>query len=329
MTSKIRMLLALMLAAVLALGAIACGDDSSSDDSSSGDSSESASTGEVEPIEEDPANGDISFTIGSKNFTEQFILGNIYAQAFEAAGYDVDTELNLGSEVIANRALRDDTINAYPEYTGTVLANFYGYKTDDIPSDADEAYELVKESYAEDDITVGDQTPFNNTYVVASLPETQEEIGGDTITDIADSPDASDYSIAGFPECRQRTDCLVGLDDVYGWTPEFVSTEAKYEPLDDDQSDFSFAFGTDGELASGDYAVYEDDKGLFPPYHIVLAMDQEMADAVGQDGIDLINEIQAPMTEEVMQELNARVDIDKEEPEDVATQYLQESGFIE
>lgn len=325
MTKTFKTILAVLLAAVLAFALAACGDDS--EESSGGSTSGGGETGGL--IESDEANGDISFTIGSKNFTEQYVLGNIYAQAFEAAGYDVDTELDLGSEVIADKALRDGTVDAYPEYTGTVLANFYGVETADIPTDDVEAYEQVKENYAKDGIVVADQAPFNNTYAVASLPETQEEVGGDTISDIAALSDADEKSIVGFPECRQRTDCYVGLQDVYDWQPEFISTDAKYEPLDNDQSDFSFAFTTDGELASGDYAIYEDDQTLFPPYHIVLAMDQGMADEIGQDGIDLINKIQEPMTEEVMQELNARVDIDKETPEDVATQYLQESGFIE
>ncbi|MBA2240341.1 MAG: hypothetical protein H0W09_03725 [Solirubrobacterales bacterium] len=326
MTSTIRTIFAALLTALLLLGAAACGDEES--DSSSSSETSSAG-GEVAPIEEISGASDVDLTIGSKNFTEQYILGEIYAQAFEAAGYKVDTELDLGSEQIAYKALRDGDISAYPEYTGTALTSFFDVETADVPNDSDEAYELAKDEYAKVGITAPGDAPFNNTFVLASLPETQEEVGGEAISDIAAAPDAESYRLAGFPECRQRTDCLLGLEDLYGWKPEFISTEAKFEPLDQDQSDFSLAFATDPELSLGDYAVYEDDEGLFPPYHITLSMSDEVAEEIGPDGIELVERVQEPLTDEVMSELNARVDLDKEEPEDVAGQYLEESGFVQ
>ncbi|MDQ3758463.1 MAG: glycine/betaine ABC transporter substrate-binding protein [Actinomycetota bacterium] len=325
MSSTIRMILAVLSAALLSLGVAACGDDE-------GDTggSESAATGsEGELIESDPANEGVEVTIGSKNFTEQYILGNVYAQALEAAGFDVSTELDLGSEQIAYRAVQEGQIDGYPEYTGTSLTSFFDYKTADVPTDAEEAYDLVVEEYAKQDITALAMAPFNNTFVVTSTPETAEEFGATTLSDVAEAEGADEASIAGFPECRQRTDCLLGLRDVYGWEPEFVSTEAKFEPLDNDQADFVFGFGTDGELSLDKYQTYEDDQGLFPPYNPAVTMRNDAVERIGPAGVEVIERVQEPMTEEVMRELNARVDLDKEKPEDVATQYLQESGFIE
>ena len=322
---QLRLILAALAVAVMSFGLAACGDD---EESATESSSSTAAEGEL--IESDSANADKKVTIGSKNFTEQYILGNVYAQALEAAGFDVSTELDLGSEQIAHRAVKEGQIDGYPEYTGTALTSFFGLKTDEVPTDAVEAYELAKEEYANEGITALAMAPFNNTYVVTSTPETAEQLGNpETLSELAAAQGADDLSIAGFPECRQRTDCLLGLRDVYGWEPEFVSTEAKFEPLDNDQADFVFGFGTDGELSLDKYYTYEDDKGLFPPYNPTMTMRDEAVEEIGPEGVEVIERVQEPMTEEVMRELNARVDLDKEKPEDVATEYLQEAGFIE
>ena len=325
MTRTLKTFLAALAVALFSVGFAACGDD---EDDGGSESSSSGAEGEL--IEEDPANGDTKVTIGSKNFTEQYILGNIYAQALEAAGYDVSTELDLGSEQIAYKAVQEGQIDGYPEYTGTALTSFFGYKTTDVPTDAEEAYELTKEEYAKEDITALPMLSFNNTFVITSTPETAEEFGGaDTLTELAEAEGSDEASLAGFPECRQRTDCLLGLRDIYGWEPEFITTEAKFEPLDNDQADFVFGFGTDGQLSLDKYHTYEDDQGLFPPYNPTLSMRNDAVERIGPEGVEVIEQVQEPLTEEVMRELNARVDLDKEEPEDVATQYLQEAGFIE
>ena len=322
-----RLLIVILSAAMLAFGLAACGDDEGGDSTSEGEATSSAS-GEL--IENDPANADTTVTIGSKNFTEQYILGNVYVQALEAAGFDVKAELDLGSEQIAHKAVLDGQIDGYPEYTGTSLTSFFGYKTDEVPTDETEAYELTKEEYEKEGITALAPAPFDNTYVVASTPETAEEIGNpETLSELSEVEGVDQMSIAGFPECRQRTDCLLGLEEVYGWTPKFISNEGKYEPLDNDQSDFAFGFGTDGELSLDKYTTYEDDLGLFPPYNPVMTMRDDAVEAIGPEGVEVIERVQEPMTEEVMRELNARVDLDKQKPEEVATQYLQEAGFIE
>jgi glycine betaine/choline ABC-type transport system substrate-binding protein len=313
---------------MLALGATACGSD---DDDDGGDGGSSAEPAGGSLIERDPANSGKSITVGSKNFDEQFILGEIYSQALEAAGFDVEKKLNLGSEQIAYKALRSGQVDAYPEYTGTSLTSFFDVKTLDVPKDPDEAYELAKEEYAKQDITALPRTQFENTYVVATTKETQENQldGATTLSEVAALPNAGDLSIAGFPECRQRTDCLLGLRDVYDWTPEFVSDEGKYEPIDKGRSDLGLVFSTDGELNTGQYAVIEDDKRLFPPYNISFGIRNDALERIGQAGEDVLLAVQEPLTEKVMQELNSRASIDKEEPQAVARAYLKEFGFIE
>ena len=328
MKGSMRLILAALAALMLALGAVACGSDDDDDGDSGGDTGGSTS---AKLIERDPANSGKSITVGSKNFDEQFILGEIYSQALEAAGFKVEKKLNLGSEQIAYRALKSGQVDAYPEYTGTSLTSFFDLNTDEVPKDPDKAYELTKEEYAKQDITALPRTQFENTYRVATTKDKQANLlkGAKTISEVAELPNAGDVSIAGFPECRQRTDCLLGLKQVYNWTPEFVSDEGKYEPIDKDRSDLGFVFSTDGELTTGKYAIIEDDKGLFPPYNISFGIRNDALEKIGPKGEEVILAVQEPLTEEVMQELNSRASIDKEEPEAVAEAYLKESGFIE
>ena len=326
MRSSLRLILAALAVLMLALGATACGSDDESD-SGGGGGSESAG-GKL--IEKDPANAGKSITVGSKNFDEQFILGEIYSQALEAAGFKVEKKLNLGSEQIAYKALQSGQVDAYPEYTGTSLTSFFDVKIDDVPKDADEAYELAKTEYATQDITALPRTQFENTYRIATTKEKQKDLlkGATTVSEVVALPNASDLTLAGFPECRQRTDCLLGLKATYDWTPEFVSDEGKYEPIDKDRSDLGFVFSTDGELLTGKYAIVEDDKGLFPPYNISFGIRNDALAKIGKKGEETLLAVQEPLTEKVMQELNSRASIDKKEPEVVAEEYLREFGFV-
>ena len=335
MRTTLRALLALLAVLALTVGLAACGgDDEGQEENTAAEATPEGGAatpeaGAVEPIQRDEANAGKQFTVGSKNFTEQYILGEIYAQALEAAGFDVEKQLDLGSEQIAFRALRRNNINGYPEYTGTALTSFYRVEIDDVPRDKDEAFSQLEEELQADNITALPQTPFENTYKVTSTKETAEELGNpQTITELAEAA-GSDMSISGFPECRQRTDCLIGLKNVYDWTPEFVSSPGQYNDLDKGQADFTFGFSTDGPLATDKYVTYEDDKQLFPPYNVTFLVNEEGMQTLGDSGREVIERVQEPLTEEVMQELNSRVTLDKQEPEQVAQAYLEETGFIE
>ena len=129
--TRLRVLMAALAALALTLGVAACG---SSDDSTGSDTSEGASAG---AIESNPANGKVNLTIGSKNFPEQEILGEIYAQALKAAGYKVKSALNLGSETVALKAVKSGQISGYPEYASTALTSFFGKEPEEVPADAD------------------------------------------------------------------------------------------------------------------------------------------------------------------------------------------------
>jgi glycine betaine/choline ABC-type transport system substrate-binding protein len=327
-----RAMLALVAVLVLAFTVTACGDDNSDSGGSGSSGGGSADTGGGgdggQLIKADPANKGKKLTVGSKNFAEQFILGEIYAQALQASGFTVKKQLDLGSEQVAFKAVKSGDVDMYPEYTGTALTSFYRVKTDDIPRDKQQAFDMLKGDAAKDNITTLPQTPFQNTFVISSTKKTAESLGNPkTITELA-AKAGSSKSISGFPECKTRTDCLLGLKNKYNWTPKFVSSEGKFGDLDKGEADFTFGFGTDGELSLDKYATYQDDKQLFPPYYITLMTRNQAVQTLGQSGQDVIQQVQKPLTEEVMQELNSRVTLDKQEPKKVAHDYLKESGFI-
>jgi glycine betaine/choline ABC-type transport system substrate-binding protein len=321
-------ILALLAVLCLGLAFAACGSDEKSSSGGGGSSSGSGGSASGNQIQKVSGAEGKSITVGSKNFTEQFVLGEIYSQALAAAGFKVKKELNLGSELIAYKALQAGKVDAYPEYTGTALTSFFGVKTADVPRDAQKAYEDTKKGFAEKDITALPPTPFENTYRLGMTKDGAAKIGNPTkISDLAGHD--QDLSITGFPECKQRQDCLLGVEDTYGLKfKKFVTSEQKYQVLDSGDADVAFIFTTDGDLASGKYVVLDDDKKFFPPYNVTFNIRNEALKTIGPDGQKVIENIQKPLTEKVMQELNARVDVDKQKPEEVAKEYLQSAGFV-
>jgi osmoprotectant transport system substrate-binding protein len=319
---RLRALLALFAAFALVFGVAACGDD---DDDGGGETSANV-------IEENPDNNEIQITVGSKNFTEQFILGEIYAQGLEAAGYDVTKDLNLGDEFIAFKALEDGEIDAYPEYTSTILTSIFELPPEDVPSDAEQAREDSQSEFDDLGLVAYPPTPFSSANAVGLLTETADELGVSTTSDLEGK--SQDLVLAGSPECRQRIDCLLGLQQNYGlefkdFTP--VTIELRYEVLDNGDADLSILFTTDAQLFTDPdkYTILEDDMGVLPAGNVLFVARQETVDEAGEDFGTTVESVQENLTLEVMQELNARVDVDKEEPEDVAHDYLVEFGYVE
>jgi glycine betaine/choline ABC-type transport system substrate-binding protein len=321
MNRSIRALLTALSVLALAVVVAACGSDDNGGGGSSGG-------GSAKAIKKDPANAGKSISVGSKNFTEQFILGEIYSQALQAAGYKVKKQLNLGSEVVAFKALKQGEVDAYPEYTGTALTSFYKVKVTDVPKDANQAYDEVKAKLAKDNITGLPQAPFDNTYRLGMTKKEAKKLGNPTkISDLKGK--SQDLVINGFPECRQRPDCLLGVEKTYGLKfKKFLASESKYEVLDKGQADVAFVFTTDAQLATNKYVILDDDKHLFPPYHISFMVKNDVLKKLGPNAQKVVVQAQAPLTDKVMRELNSRVDLDKKTPKVVASEYLRETGLV-
>jgi osmoprotectant transport system substrate-binding protein len=322
-----RLLLAALalLAAVLVIAA--CGDD---DDEGSGGSSETSTQAEqAAGIQRNEANAKTTLTVGSKNFTEQIVLGEIYAQAFEAAGYSVRKEFNLGDEQTARKALEGGQISGYPEYTGTILLSFLDVKAGDLPSEDADAYDQAKAGLAEDGITALPPTPFTSSNEVGVTKEKAEELGIAKISDLEGKD--QDLTLYGSPECRTRRDCLLGLQQIYDldfrrFVP--VNIDQRHEVLRKGQADLSIVFTTDPQIKRNQEVLLEDDKGMFPPYNSTFLVTDETAQKAGPDLAKVVEQVNKNLTDEVMQELNARVDIDKDTPEQAAQAYLKQYKLI-
>ena len=302
----------------------ACGGDDNSSSNTSGSTS-----GQL--IERNADNAGKKITVGSKNFTEEFILGEIYAQALQAAGYDVKKDLNLGSEQIALKALKGGDVDGYPEYTSTALTSFFDVQPQNIPKDAQQAVDEAQSKFAEEGLVAFDPTPFTSANAVGTLKKTADRLGLTKVSDLKGK--SQDLTLYGSPECRQRTDCLLGLEKDYGLKfKKFVPVDIglRYDVLDKGQADLSIIFTTDAQLSTRDDVVtLEDDKKVFPPGNVTFVASKKTADAAGPDLKSTVENVQKGLTERVMQELNARVDIDREEPKAVARAYLRESGYIQ
>ena len=257
------------------------------------------------------------------------MLGEIYAQALEAAGYKVKKSLDLGDEKTAQKALKQGEIDGYPEYTGTALLSLCDVSTDDIPKDPAVAFDETKSCFAKDGLTAYPPTPFTSSNEVAVTQETAERLKLQQISDLK-GPD-KDLTLYGSPECRERTDCLLGLQQTYGldfkkFTP--VDIALRHEVLKRGDDIVSIVFTTDPQNKRENLVLLEDDKGMFPPYNSTFVVRDEVAEKAGEDLPKVIEQVQAGLTDEVMQELNARVDLDKESATAVATAYLTESNLL-
>ena len=320
------MAFAMLAALALAIGVSACG--SSSDSSSSTSSEGSGESGGA--IVSNPANAKVSLTIGSKNFPEQEILGEIYAQALGAAGYKVKSDLSLGSETVAHQAVKSGAVSGYPEYASTALTSFFGLEPEEVPSDANEAWEKANEEFEKEGLEAFPPTPFASANAVGLLKSTAEKYG---LKDVSDLKGVSEkLSLYGSPECRERIDCLAGLEKLYGLKFKSfhpVEIGLRYTVLEKGQADLSILFTTDPQLAaeSGKFVILKDDKEVFPAGNVIFVTKKTTVEEAGPDYEKTVVEVQKGLTLEVMQELDARVELEKQTPKQAAAAYLKSAGY--
>ena len=268
-----------------------------------------------------------TITIASKTFTEQFILGEMYAQLLEDAGYKVERKLNLGGTPVAHQAMLDGQVDIYPEYTGTGLLTVL---KEDMMSNPQAVYDLVKQEYADQYSLVWlDPAPMNNTQALAMLRTKANEMGISNFTEMV--AQADQLVLIGSPEFAEREDGIPGLKRVYGdfEFKDFLTVDPglRYQAILNGEADIVVAYGTDGELAAYDLLVLDDDQGLYPPYQVAPVIRQSVLDENPQIA-DLLNQLAPLLTNETMQALNYEVSGNGKEPADVAQQFLIEQGFL-
>ena len=307
----------LVLLALIAALAVGCGSD---DDEGSGGGSGTQSSGQ-------PGDGKPPVTIGTKDFTEEFVLGNLYAQALEAKGYDVTLKENIGSTEIIDKALTSGEIDGYPEYTGVSLSVVA--KNDILAESPEQTAQLVKEFYEGRGQMVSEATPFQDTDAIAT---TKEFATQNDLTEVADLKKLDSFTLGARPEFRNRFNGLKGMRQVYGIdNAQFkqLALGLQYPSLDKGDVDTANVFSTDAQLASGKYTVLEDPEGVFGFQNVYFVINKDKYDALGgQEFMDVVNSVNALLTEEAMTSMNAAVDLDKKKPADVAQQFLQANELL-
>lgn len=264
--------------------------------------------------------------VGSKNFTEELLLGEMYAALLERAGYGVDRRLNLGSVEVAMAALQRGDIDVYPEYTGTAL--LVVLKLPPI-TDRVRTYETVKRAYEERfHLSWLAPAPMNDTQALATTPAVAERYGLRTLSDLA--REAPKLRLAAVPEFVQRADGLSGLQRTYGGfhfaSVRYIAIGLKYKALLDGDADVAVAFGTDGQIDADHLVVLADDKHFWPPYQVapVIRDDALVRFPQARRALDALS---PHITDAAMRHLNWRVDGGHEEPADVARDFLTSVGL--
>nr|WP_249306158.1 glycine betaine ABC transporter substrate-binding protein [Lederbergia citrea] len=271
--------------------------------------------------------GSSKIKVGSKNFTESLILGEMYALALEDAGFKVERKLNLGGTLVAHEALKKGDIDVYPEYTGTGLLNIM---EEEPLSDPQQVYDMVSDFYKKEfDLVWLTPSNANNTQAIAVSKKASEEYGITTLSDLQANADKIDF--AGVPEFEEREDGLLGMNRVYGdfnfKSLKLYDYGVKYRAVLNDEVQGTVAFGTDGDLTNPDLVVLEDDKHLWPPYFVGPVIRQDTLDKDEKIG-KILDEISAKLDDSTMQKLNAEVDINQREYADVAKEFLKNEGII-
>lgn len=288
------------------------------------DAAEGATDGEAEATDGEAAGGTV--IVGSANFTEQLILANMYAELLEGRGVTVERRLNLGSREIIFPALESGEISLLPEYNGAVVAFLTGGE-----ADANEPEEVTEALRAElpEGLVALEPSDAQDKDGLAVLPETAEEYGLETYSDLA--PVAGELVVGGPAEMEERDVGLPGLEEVYGIEfAEFRALDAggplTTAALSGGDIDVGRVFTTQGVIDAEGWVVLEDDMNLAPAQNIIPIIRE---DVLTPDVEAALNELSATLTTEDLIALNARVDVDAEDPEVVAVEYLEESGLIE
>ncbi len=268
-------------------------------------------------------------TIGSKDFGENIVLGEMMAQLIEAkTDLRVNRKLNMGGTFVNFEAIKKGDIDIYPEYTGTGLT---AQLKMDVISDPDEAYRVVSEEFQNQfGITWLAPFGFNNTYTLAVTDAVYQQYGVETYSDLAK---ISENLVFGAEhEFFNRQDGFDGLVETYGMAfkgePKKMNVSLKYQAIGNGDMDVTDAFSTDGPIRQYNLKVLVDDKGFFPPYYaapIIRAGTLEKYPEL----TDVLNSLAGLIDDAAMTELNYKIDVEGQDVETVAADFLKEKGLAE
>lgn len=303
------------LAIVLGLALTGCGSDSSTGGGGTGDGGAGKLAG-------------AGLTVGSKEFTESILLGKITAQVLKKAGASITDKTGISGSATVREALKASEIDMYWDYTGTGWVNILGHTTTDAPKDL---YKAVSTEDLKNKVAWLEPAPFEDTYRIAVASDFAKSNDLKTMSDAAEYVKAhpDNGAVCAASEFINRDDGLPGLEKAYGLKFSNVvelDLGLVYTQIGK-KCPFGEVFSTDGRIISNNLTVLEDDKNFFVEYRGALTLRKETLDKFPAIA-DIMAPVSAALTNEVITGLNAKVDVDGQKPEDVASEWLASEGLL-
>lgn len=313
--------------ALAACGSSGSSSSASSSSAGSGTASSAAASSGSSGSGSLPGKGKPPITMGDKNFTEEYIVGDMYQQALQAKGYTVNLKANIGSSELTYKALTSGKIEMYPEYTGVILSVIEG--KNGVPPTAAATYADAKAYMAKQGYTLLNPSPFQDRDVTVALKSFATAHGLVSMWDLAKLKPT--FTNGGPPENKTRYEGIVGMHEAYHLNNvQFVplAIGLQYTALDSHKVETANAFTTDGQLASGKYTELTDPKHIYGFQQIVPMVSTKVLAQEGPAFAQTLNAVNSKLTDTVMQKLNAAVAIDKVDPATVAKKFLQANGLL-
>jgi osmoprotectant transport system substrate-binding protein len=269
-----------------------------------------------------------TITLGTKNFGEEYILGQLYGQALQAKGFKVDYKGSFGSSELADKAITSGKMNFYPEYTGVVALDLAKVKNP--PKSANATYVVAKKFEEARGLTMLNPTPFADTDTFTTLTSTANKEGLKTMSDLKK---LKSFSYAGYPECQTRITCILGMKQIYGldnikFIP--IGSISVYTLLDQGKATGGDGFSTDPQqLQKKKYTALVDDKHIFGFQNVAPVLKKSLLS--GSNGALLAstaNAVSAKLTLAAMQAMNKAYVVDKATPKQIAHGFLAANGLL-
>ena len=261
--------------------------------------------------------------VGTKNFPEQYVLGQLYKQALEAKGFNVQYKENIASTELIDTSLKSGKITMYPEYTGIMLSVTFKQKT--LPKTAGATYALAKKLYGKRGQTLLAQTPFQDVDVIAVTRATAKKYGLKSLRDLRKVPN---LSIAAFPEWETRWRDEIGARyGVKGFDFVPLAGISAYQLLDQKKVLAADVFTTDPQLLSGKYVQLRDPQNMFGFQHVAPVVSKKLVSEYGAKFTSTINKVTNLLTVKAIAAMNRAVGINKKDPEDVAAAFLKANSL--
>ena len=274
-----------------------------------------------------PQGASLRVTIGTQEFPEARILGELWRQALAVNGYAVNLRKGVGPAEDLDQALKDGDIDGYVAYTGTVLSIVAGEDVSGL--DPDETYEQAEKFYAGQDMVMSEMTPFENKDAIATTTTFAEE---NDLTEIGDLAGLESFVLGARPEFEDLQLGLVGLQEIYGLdNATFAPVELgqQYAALDTGEAAAVDAFTTDPQLESGDYTLLEDPELLFGSQNVVMVVGEDKLDSIDADAfMNVVDTVNSQLSEDAMVQMNAEVTNGRSD-ELVAREFLRSVGLDE